>query len=67
MKYLSLIAFAILITSSPIVAKNNKKNTAKRVAQIKTDIEFLASDKLEGRRTGSMGEKIAAQYIADRM
>lgn len=67
MKYLSLIAFAIVITASPIVAKNNKKNTAKRVAQIKTDIEFLASEKLEGRRTGSMGEKIAAQYIADRM
>jgi hypothetical protein len=31
---------------------------------LKTHIEFLASDKLEGRGTGSKGEKKAAKYIA---
>ncbi len=34
--------------------------------QIKKDIDFLASDALEGRRTSTRGEKIAAKYIADR-
>ncbi len=33
---------------------------------LKADVEFLASDKLEGRETGSQGEKSAADYIAQR-
>lgn len=32
--------------------------------RIKKDIEFLSSDKLKGRGTGSKGEKKAASYIA---
>lgn len=34
---------------------------------MRRDVEFLASDKLEGRMTGSPGEKKAAAYIAKRM
>jgi Zn-dependent M28 family amino/carboxypeptidase len=34
------------------------------VSNLKTHIGFLASDKLEGRRTGTAGEKEAAAYIA---
>lgn len=33
------------------------------VAQVKNHIAYLASDKLEGRGTGSKGEKLAAEYI----
>ena len=33
---------------------------------IKVDVVYLASDYLEGRSTGSMGEKLAAAYIATR-
>lgn len=33
---------------------------------IKEDVVFLASDELEGRQTGSDGEKAAADYIASR-
>jgi len=34
--------------------------------KIKEDVLFLADDKLEGRQTGSEGEKLAADYIAER-
>ncbi len=35
-------------------------------AQLLSDIEFLASDDLEGRLTGSEGNRIAREYISDR-
>lgn len=34
--------------------------------KIKEDVVFLADDKLEGRETGTKGEKAAAEYIAKR-
>ena len=33
---------------------------------IKEDLIFLADDKLEGRKTGTEGEKLAAKYISER-
>jgi len=35
--------------------------------EIRFDIEYLASDSLEGRETGTKGEQLAAHYIASRM
>jgi Zn-dependent M28 family amino/carboxypeptidase len=32
--------------------------------RIRADVQFLASDELEGRDTGSVGYRIAAQYVA---
>jgi Zn-dependent M28 family amino/carboxypeptidase len=37
------------------------------VAQLRADIRFLASDLLEGRRTGTRGYDIAAEYVAARL
>lgn len=37
------------------------------VAQLRADIRFLASDLLEGRRTGTRGYDIAAAYVASRL
>ena len=34
--------------------------------RIKEDVTFLASDALEGRQTGTKGEKEAAKYIENR-
>ena len=34
--------------------------------RIQEDVAFLANDKLEGRATGSEGERVAAEYIAKR-
>ncbi|MFN0200226.1 MAG: M20/M25/M40 family metallo-hydrolase, partial [Bacteroidia bacterium] len=39
------------------------ENENAQIERIKTHLTFLASDKLEGRMTGSKGEKMAAAYI----
>jgi aminopeptidase YwaD len=61
-KQLLLLPICLLIFCTTSIAKGNKK----RATQIKTDIEYLASDALEGRRTGTAGEILAANYIAKR-
>lgn len=43
-----------------------KKADQRIIAQLKTDIGYLSSDELEGRRTGTRGEGIAADYIIRR-
>lgn len=42
------------------------KPTINQETRIKEDVAFLASDELEGRQTGTEGEKKAANYIANR-
>ncbi|MDY7395818.1 M28 family peptidase [Aureibaculum sp. 2210JD6-5] len=42
------------------------KTTAQRETQIYKDVVFLSDDKLEGRGTGTDGEKTATEYIAKR-
>jgi len=37
-----------------------------RADELRQDVEYLASDELEGRMTGSKGEEKAAEYIATR-
>lgn len=43
-----------------------KKADQRMLAQLQADIGYLASDELEGRRTGTRGEGIAADYIIRR-
>ncbi|SDR73332.1 PDZ domain-containing protein [Formosa sp. Hel1_31_208] len=45
--------------------KTDSKEILKPIT-IKDDVTFLADDKLEGRQTGTDGEKAAADYIANR-
>ena len=69
------IFWLLLLVSTVSSAQKNKK--AKIKAQIKADnmvlislrthIGFLADDKLEGRSTGSAGEKLAYEYISKKM
>lgn len=56
-----LIALATLATALPVVAQNGAK--APMLAQ---DIQYLASDRLQGRGIGSAGADSAAEYIAKR-
>lgn len=35
------------------------------LSNLKSHVQYLADDKLEGRRTGTAGEKLAADYIAE--
>lgn len=58
MKRISLLVFFIsLLGCKQEYASENK---------IKEDVSFLADDKLEGRQTGTEGEKKAADFIAER-
>jgi aminopeptidase YwaD len=59
MKYFVGISLIIFCQSC---AAQKKLNTL-LTKNIKQHIEYLASDKLEGRRTGTAGEKLAATYI----
>ena len=34
-----------------------------KITQIQEDLKFLSSDELEGRFTGTKGERIASEYI----
>jgi aminopeptidase YwaD len=51
--------------------KDNKEqqdeNAEAVIKQLKADITYLASDALEGRRTGTKGEALAGMYIEKRM
>ena len=42
------------------------KKTTTYKNEIKEDVAYLANDKLEGRQTGTEGEKIAADYLVNR-
>ena len=42
------------------------KQSPKYINQIKTDVTQLADDKLEGRQTGTEGEKLASEYLIKR-
>ena len=55
---------AILI-STVGSAQKIKKADKLVIANIQTHIGFLADDKLEGRRTGTAGEKLAYEYISN--
>ena len=52
--------FFILITSFTVYSQSED------IYQIKFDIEYLASDELEGRFPGTNGEDLAADFIADK-
>jgi aminopeptidase YwaD len=45
-------------------AQKLKKADKAIVQSLKSHIEYLASDKLEGRRAGTRGESLAAEYIS---
>lgn len=44
-----------------------KKADRKTLGNLQAHITFLASDKLDGRRTGTPGEQLAADYISTQM
>ena len=44
-----------------------KESNVTTTESIKSDIVYLASDSLEGRESGTKGERLAAEYIAKRM
>ena len=59
------VLFLIAAISIGATGQQTPPPAAPSVERLRTHIEYLASDKLEGRRTGSQGANEAARYIAD--
>src|SRR5438876_364378 len=65
MLYKTIIASAlILYAANPCPAQKLKKEDKAIIAGLEAHVHYLADDKLEGRRAGSNGEKLAMEYIA---
>ena len=66
MNFLRIKVFALLLLSlSGAAQKKNKKADAQILDNLHNHIQYLADDKLEGRRTGTNGEKLAMEYISN--
>jgi len=64
-----LFSFLLLVSFVVSVSAQNAAVATKpdpRQERLRADVTYLASDKLEGRETGSAGAKAAALYIAGR-
>lgn len=66
MKYLAFpfLIFIILMSSCKTKAQLVQSDTTEQVMK---DIMMLSSDEMEGREVGTKGEKLAAEYLANRM
>lgn len=65
-KLLPVLLLVPVLTYSQSKKKKRQaeeKANAELVTNLKTHVQYLADDKLEGRRTGSKGEELAMQYI----
>jgi aminopeptidase YwaD len=60
MKYISLL---LLLYAPALFGQKLKKADKAVLANLQAHIGYLASDKLEGRRTGTAGEKLAYEYL----
>lgn len=63
---LNLLLVCILVAFSTAYSQL-KINDKSSLNYLKTNLEFLASDELEGRETGTRGEKLAAMFIASEL
>lgn len=59
------ILWLLLLISTAGSAQKLKKADKQVISNLQSHIGFLADDKLEGRRTGSAGEKLAYEYISN--
>ena len=63
---LNHILFFILIFTLPGLAQKQKKADKISRDNLEAHVRYLADDRLEGRRAGSAGEKLAMEYISDK-
>lgn len=59
-RILSTLLFAVTIASAQKLKKGDKVT----LSNLQSHVQYLADDKLEGRRAGSTGEKLAMEYIS---
>jgi Zn-dependent M28 family amino/carboxypeptidase len=65
--YVLLVAVCAGCTSSRPLRSAGTDSPPFDVAQLRADLRFLASDLLEGRRAGTHGYDVAAEYVASRL
>ncbi|MEO7045124.1 MAG: M28 family peptidase [Ferruginibacter sp.] len=63
MKMVKLSFILFVLCSHAVFAQQTTKEDEKDLTDLKSSINYLASDKLEGRRTGTNGEKLAYEFI----
>jgi aminopeptidase YwaD len=63
LRYSSVTVF-LLLSALPAFTQKLKKADKIILTNLETHIHFLADDKLEGRRAGTRGEKMAGNYIS---
>lgn len=56
--------FILLFLAACAAPKQITRGETQTLDNLKAHIQYLADDKLEGRRTGTNGEKLAMEYIA---
>ena len=61
---ISVLVALVVAISIAAGGQQTQTQVAPSVERLRAHIEYLASDKLEGRRTGSPGANLAAEYIA---
>jgi len=61
MKY---IFISLIFIGSATCAQKLKKSDKEVIENLKKEITYLSSDQLQGRRTGTEGEKLAYQYLS---
>ncbi len=60
--YLKIFLVVFIVTGCN-TAKKTTRTADETLNNLKAHIEYLADDKLEGRRTGTKGEEMAVEYI----
>ena len=59
------LAALIIFMSACSPSKKINKDEVQLLSNLKSHIQYLSDDKLEGRRTGTKGEKLAMEYISN--
>lgn len=63
-KIMRFIIISLFILSATTLCSQPLAETALPIAETSAHIQFLASDELEGRMTGELGNDVAGRYIA---
>jgi len=57
------LLLAFILAGTLVQAQKIKKEDKQLIVNLQQHVQYLADDKLEGRRTGTPGEKLAAEYV----
>jgi hypothetical protein len=58
------LSLILILAFSAVAQQRRAEESTPSVERLRAHVTYLASDKLEGRRTGSAGANMAAEYIA---